>query len=70
MVSAVTMPPWLCSRMTDHPHWGAFRSTAAKTTADPAFWTGRFAAQARKGSCNESDFPPRHDLLMLLFARR
>jgi hypothetical protein len=69
VVSGVTMPPWQCWRIADHRNRGRFAAQPSKRPHDPAL-DGSFRSTGAKTSGGEGNFPARHDLLMLLFARR
>jgi hypothetical protein len=69
VVSAATMPLWPCSKMTDHLPEARFAAQPSRQPLIP-FSTGRFASQAPQRPASPPNFPERHDLLVLPFARR
>jgi hypothetical protein len=69
VVSAVTMPLWPYSKMTDHAPGVRLRHSRHNDPLIP-FSTGRFASQSPQRPASQPNFPERHDLLVLLFPRR
>ena len=69
VVSAATMLPWPYSKMTDHAPEARFAAQPSQRPLIP-FSTGRFASHSPQRQASQRNFPERHDLLVLLFARR